>query len=156
MPHNIKQDGYDGEKVVAPEFWDSCCGQRRPQLAAQDEAALVAERDALAQVVTQHNGLDQIFIAAQGTRNRASNLGHLQRVGEPRAIIIAFVIDKNLRFIFETSESGCMQDTVSVTLKGCPIIRFIFLDDSPFGNLTPCTIWRQSLVFEIFQLHARI
>src|SRR3974377_1330132 len=49
---------------------------------------------------------------ARGTG--AGNLRHLQRVGQPRAVMIALVVDKHLRLVCQPPECGGMDDAVAV------------------------------------------
>jgi hypothetical protein len=37
-------------------------------------------------------------------------------------VVVAFVINENLGFVFETAESGAMNDPVPVTFESGPII----------------------------------
>src|SRR3954447_3329885 len=70
------------------------------------------------QVMCQGDGLDQIFIQPQVTRNRAAYLRHLQTMCQPRPEQVTFMIDENLGFILEPSECRRMNDSVAVSLKG--------------------------------------
>ena len=49
---------------------------------------------------------------------RARDLRHLQRMGEPGAVMIALVVDENLRLVLEAAEGGGMDDAVAVALEG--------------------------------------
>ncbi len=40
-------------------------------------------------VVAEGDGLRQVLVEAQGTGNGAGDLRHLQRVGEPGAVVVA-------------------------------------------------------------------
>ena len=46
-------------------------------------------------IVSQRQRFGEIFIQAEGARDRAGNLHNLKRVRETRAVVIAFVIDEN-------------------------------------------------------------
>ena len=41
------------------------------------------------QIMPQRNGLCQIFIEPQGPGNGAGNLGNLQRMGQPGAVMVS-------------------------------------------------------------------
>ena len=41
----------------------------------------------------------------------------LDRMGQPGAVIIAFVFDKDLGFMFQAAEGAGMDDAIAVTLK---------------------------------------
>ena len=57
--------------------------------------ASVAERG-VAQIMRQRHGLGQIGVQPQHPGNRARHLRHLDGMGQPCAIIIAFMFDKDL------------------------------------------------------------
>jgi len=65
----------------------------------------------------QRNGLDQIFMQLKRTRHGAGQLSHLKRVGESCSKQIAFVVQKNLRFVDQSSKGTGVNDAVSVSLK---------------------------------------
>ena len=71
----------------------------------------------VAQVVGQGNRLDQIVVDAQCPRNRASDLGDLDGVGQTGTEQVAFVIDEYLCLVFESAKRGGMNDTVAVALE---------------------------------------
>src|SRR5260363_195108 len=50
-------------------------------------------------------------------RDRTRNLRHFQAMREPGPEQIAFMIDKNLRFVFQPSERSAMNNPVTVTLE---------------------------------------
>ena len=47
-------------------------------------------------------------------------------MGQPRAVIVPFVINKNLGFVFEAAESGRVNDTVAIPLKPGSVRVFLF------------------------------
>ena len=69
------------------------------------------------QVMGQRNGLNQIFVQPQRARHGATQLRHLQRVCEPRAKQVAFMVQKNLRFVHQPPKRGGVDDAVAVALK---------------------------------------
>ena len=75
----------------------------------------VAERR-VAEVVGERDGLGQVLVEPQAARDRARDLRHFEAVGEPRAEEIAFVVDEDLRLVFEPPERRGMDDAVAVAL----------------------------------------
>ena len=75
----------------------------------------MAERR-MAEVVSQRNRLDQILVKRQRPRQRPRDLRHLQAVRQPRAVMVALVIDEHLRLMDEPAERGRMHDAVAVAL----------------------------------------
>jgi len=56
----------------------------------------------------------------------ATNLGHFQCVCEPGAVVISFIINEHLCFVFKATESGRVKDAIAVTLETGTIVRFTF------------------------------
>src|SRR5262245_27578399 len=71
------------------------------------------------QVVGQRQGLGQILIQPEQARDGARNLGHLQAMGQSRAVVVAFVKNKHLRLVGEAPERGGVHDAVSIALERC-------------------------------------
>src|SRR3990170_462398 len=91
----------------------------------------------VSQVVRQGNRLYQVFVGAQSTGNRLTDLGYLQGMCQTRAVVIPFVVNKYLRFILQPAESGRMEYAIPITLKCSPIPRLIFRIDATFCVLAP-------------------
>ncbi len=53
----------------------------------------------VAQVVGQGNGLGKVLVKPQGPGNGAGNLGDLQGVGEPGAVVVSLGREENLGFV---------------------------------------------------------
>jgi hypothetical protein len=87
--------------------------------AIQGALARMAERG-VSQVVCQGDGLGEILVEAEGAGQRARHLGGLHRVGEPRAVVVALVVDEDLRLVLETPEGGGVDDAVAVALEHHP------------------------------------
>ena len=51
-------------------------------------------------------------------RERARDLRDFQRVGEPRAVMVALVEHEDLRLVLEAAEGGRVDDAVAVAAKG--------------------------------------
>ncbi len=71
----------------------------------------------VAEIVSQRNGLGQIFVSAQVAGNRTGNLGDFKAVRQACAEQIAFMIDKNLGLVFEAPKGSGVNNTVAVALK---------------------------------------
>ena len=71
----------------------------------------------VAEIVGERDGFGQILIKAQLARHGARDLRHLQRVRQPRAVVIALVEDEDLRLVGQAPEGGRMQDAVAVALE---------------------------------------
>ena len=76
----------------------------------------VAERR-VAEVVRQPNRFGQIFIQLERARDGARHLCDLERVGETRAVMVAFRRQEHLRFMLEPAECLAMEDTVAIPLE---------------------------------------
>src|SRR5690606_33654088 len=49
--------------------------------------------------------------------DRARDLRHLDRVGEPRAVVVALVVDEDLGLVLQPPEGAGVDDAVAVALK---------------------------------------
>ena len=93
------------------------------EAAAGGEAAIeralagMAERR-MAEIVRQRQRLGEILVEAERAGERAGDLGHFQRVGQPGAEVIALVEDEDLGLVREPAEGGGMDDAVAVAAEG--------------------------------------
>ena len=71
----------------------------------------------VAEVVSERNCLDQIFVDLQGTRDAPRDLRHFQRMCEARAKHVAFVINEDLCLVFQAPKRGTVNDAVAIALK---------------------------------------
>jgi hypothetical protein len=71
----------------------------------------------MAQIMGEGNRFDQILVQLQVTGNGAPDLRYFEAMRQARAKQVAFVIDENLGFIFEPTESCRMDDPVAVALE---------------------------------------
>ena len=60
----------------------------------------------VAQIMGQRHGLGQIFVDRQGARQAAGELRHFQRMGQPGAVIIAFMLHEDLGLVLEPAEGA--------------------------------------------------
>ena len=65
----------------------------------------MAERR-MAEVVGERQRLGEILVEAERTRQRARHLRDLERVGQPGAVMVAFVKHKDLGLVLKPSEGG--------------------------------------------------
>ena len=77
----------------------------------------VAERR-MAEVVGQRQRLGEILVEAERAGERAGDLRHFERVGEPGAVMVALVEDEDLGLVLEAAEGGGMDDAVAVAAEG--------------------------------------
>src|SRR5262249_29949775 len=77
----------------------------------------MAERR-VAEIVRQRHGLAEVFVESQRAADAAGDLRHLDRMGEPRAVVIALVIDEDLGLVLQPPERRRMDDAVAVALEG--------------------------------------
>ena len=75
----------------------------------------MAERR-VAKIMGKAQRLCQILVDRQKPRHGARDLGDFERMSEPRAIIVPFVLHENLRFVFKTPECRRMDDPVAIAL----------------------------------------
>ncbi len=59
----------------------------------------------MTQIVAQADRLSQVFVQSQSTRNRSRYSAGLQRVGQPRAVVIALGKNKNLSLVLQATEA---------------------------------------------------
>ena len=60
----------------------------------------------VADVMRERQRLDQIFVESQAAGERPGNARHLQRVGEPAAVIVAMVAGEDLCLVRKATERG--------------------------------------------------
>ena len=71
----------------------------------------------MAEIVGERQRLGQILVEAERAGERARDLGHLERMGEPRAVMVAFVEHEDLGLVLEAAERGRMDDAVAVAAE---------------------------------------
>jgi len=74
----------------------------------------------VAKIMAQSDGFGQILVEPQGFGNRACDLGDLQRMGQPRAVMVTERREKNLCLMLEPAEGLAVDDPVSVPLESRP------------------------------------
>ena len=71
----------------------------------------------MTQIMRETDGLDEILVEAHGAGDRPRDLCDFQRMSQPRAIEVAFVIDEDLGLVHESTKRGAMNDSIAVALK---------------------------------------
>ena len=87
--------------------------------AVQHVLADVAERR-VADVMAEPDRLRQVLVETQRARDRARDPGHLERVGQPRAVVVALRRDEHLGLVLEPPERLAVHDPVAVALERRP------------------------------------
>src|SRR5210317_10243 len=82
--------------------------------------ARMAERG-MTQIVRETDCFGQRLIEMQLARDRTRDLGHLERVSQPGAIHVAFMIDEHLGLVDQAPERGRVQHAVAIALEFAPI-----------------------------------
>src|SRR4051794_30089575 len=71
----------------------------------------------VSEVMSKRQRLRQILIEAKGARQRAGDLRDLERVGQPRAEMIALVENENLGLVTEPAEGAGMDDPIAIAAE---------------------------------------
>ena len=74
----------------------------------------------MAEIVTQPDGLDKVFIETEGASDCACDLGCLKGVGKAGAEMVTLGGEEDLGFVFESTEGFRVEDAVTVALEGKP------------------------------------
>ena len=86
----------------------------------------MAERR-VAEVVSERDGLGKVLVQAQGASDGARDPRRLERVCEPRAVVISLWIDEDLRLVLQAPEGLAVDDAVAVALERCAETAFLLL-----------------------------
>src|SRR5215470_15589209 len=89
------------------------------QTAVKRALAGVTERR-MAEVVRERGGLGEILVETERTGERAGDLGHLKRMREPRAVMVALVEHKHLSLVSEPPEGVGVDNAVTIAAKVTP------------------------------------
>ena len=79
----------------------------------------VAERR-VAEVVAERDRLGQVLVQPQRPGDGARDPGGLERVREPRAVVVALRVDEDLGLVLEAPERLAVDDAVAVALERRP------------------------------------
>src|SRR5258707_14826149 len=69
------------------------------------------------EVVAKADRLGQVLVEPEGPGDGARDLGHLERVGEAGAEVVALRRDEDLRLVLESPEGLGVHDPVAVALQ---------------------------------------
>ena len=83
----------------------------------------VAERR-VPEVVAEGDGFGQLLVQPQHLRDRAGDLRHLERVREPRAVVIAGRREEHLRLVLQPAKRLAVDDAVAIALERRPHVVF--------------------------------
>src|SRR5690242_20307215 len=72
----------------------------------------------MAKIMRERQRLGEVLVQSERTGERAGDLRDLKRVCQSRAIVIALVIDEDLRLVRQPSKSRGMDDSVAVAPEG--------------------------------------
>ena len=72
----------------------------------------------VAEVMGKGQGLGQVLVKTERAGDGAGHLRHLDRVGQPRPVVISLVIDEDLRLVLQAAEGRGMDDPVPVAREG--------------------------------------
>lgn len=68
----------------------------------------------MSEIMSQCNGLRQILVEAESTRDRPRDLRDLKRMCQTRSVMVALRREEYLRFMLHSAERLAMQDAVSI------------------------------------------
>ena len=103
----------------------------------------MAERR-VAEIVRQRQRLGQILVETERAADRARDLRHFEAVGQPGAVVVALVIDEDLRLVVQPPKRGRMDDAVAVALKRRTGRMLRFRMEPPAGLLRFRRIGRET------------
>ena len=83
----------------------------------------VAERR-MPEVVTERDRFGQLLVKPQHLGDRPRDLRHLERVGQPRPVVIAGRREEHLRLVLQPAERLAVDDAIAIALKRRP--HFVF------------------------------
>ena len=72
----------------------------------------------MAEIVRKGERLGEVLIHLKRAGKRSRDLRHFETMGEPRAVMVALVIDEDLRLIVQPAKGGGMEDAVAVAPIG--------------------------------------
>src|SRR3989442_12733160 len=72
------------------------------------------------EIVAEPDRLDEILVQPERAGHRARDAGRLERVGEPRPVVVAGRVDEDLRLVHEAPEGLGVHDPVAVALERRP------------------------------------
>ena len=86
-------------------------------------------------VMGQCNRFGDVGVQAQSIRDGARNLRHFNRMRQARAIEVAFVFHKDLRFVLQPAKGRGVNDPVAIPLIAGPKGTFVLGVQTTAGNI---------------------
>ena len=71
----------------------------------------------MSEIVSEGNGLGEVFVQVQGAGDGPGDLGDLEGVGEPGDVVVSERGDEDLRLVLEASKGLGVEYAVAVALK---------------------------------------
>ena len=84
-----------------------------PQAAIERALAGMAERR-MAEIMRQRQRLGEVLVEAELPGQRAGDLGHFERMGQPGAVVIALMEHEHLGLVLQAAERGGMDHPVAI------------------------------------------
>ena len=72
----------------------------------------------VAEIVSERQGFGEILVQPERPADRSRNLRDFEAVRQPRAVVVAFMVNEDLGLMGQAAECGRMNDAVTVALKG--------------------------------------
>ncbi|MGY2936177.1 hypothetical protein ACVWZ6_005779 [Bradyrhizobium sp. GM6.1] len=99
------------------------------QAGVQRPLAGVPERR-MAEIVGERQGFREVLVQPELPGQRAGDLRHLQRMGQPGAVVVALVEHEHLGLVFQPAERGGMDHPVAIPSKRAAGPAWRFRDQS--------------------------
>ena len=93
--------------------------ERPPEERREGLLAQMAERR-VSEVVAERDRLGEVLVQAERTGGGPGDLAHLQRVGEPDAVVVTLGGEEHLRLVLQAPERLRVHDAVPVPLEAGP------------------------------------
>ena len=71
----------------------------------------------MAEVMSERQRLGEVFIQAQGARERPGDLHNFERMRKSRTVVVTFVIDEHLRFMGQPPERSRVDNPVAIAAE---------------------------------------
>ena len=96
----------------------------------EDALAGMTERR-VPEIVPERDRLGQLLVQLQHLRDRSRYLRDLERVGQPRAVVVAGGREEHLRLVLEPAKRLGVHDAIAVALERRPHIVFGLFAQAP-------------------------
>src|SRR5262249_17068743 len=104
------------------------------------------------QIVAERNRLGELFVQVQNFRDGARDLRNLERVGQPRPVVIARRSEEHLRLVLQASECLGVDDAIAVPLKRRSYIIFRLYAQPAARCTASGRLWRQNFHLALLEL----